>query len=49
MKCKGKTHVEWTDTDSKGHDKEIDVDEMQLEDVQYLIGSGIELYCQGHE
>eukprot|EP00105_Crassostrea_gigas_P011463 XP_011427140.1 PREDICTED: arrestin domain-containing protein 3-like [Crassostrea gigas] len=39
MKCKGKTHVEWTDTDSKGHDKEIDVDEMQLEDVQYLIGS----------
>lgn len=39
MKCKGKTHVEWTDTDSKGDDKEIDVDEMHLEDVQYLIGS----------
>lgn len=39
MKCKGKTHVEWTDEDSKGHDKEIDVDEMHLEDIQYLIGS----------
>lgn len=41
LKCKGKTHVEWSDTNSKGDDKEIDVDEMQFEDAQYLIGSGI--------
>ena len=40
MTCKGKAHVEWEEDNVVDDDKSIHYDELYMEDVQYLIGSG---------
>ena len=40
LTCKGKAHVEWEEDNVVDDDKSIHYDELYMEDVQYLIGSG---------